>query len=244
MSDNLWTVATNIAVTLTAVLSTTILLHRSDTHGALVLHPVVDWLFRCALWLTTGIYRPNWIALHRKHHKFTDMELDPHSPLVKGLGHIQWGNLYYYIKGTQESGLVEKYAPKLRHDAWDKWLFNNGFLGLGLGIFFLIMFLGLWRGLLVSVVHAFLYVVVISGSINGICHVWGYKNFRNVPGTNIRLLSWLTGGESLHNNHHAYPTSPKFSFRRSEFDPSWIVIWVLTHLGLATRSQTIKEQMA
>ena len=40
-------------------------------------------------------------------------------------------------------------------------------------------------------------------------------------------------GESLHNNHHAYPSSPKFSMGRFEFDPSWVVIRVLMLLRLA-----------
>ena len=53
-------------------------------------------------------------------------------------------------------------------------------------------------------------------------------------GTNIRLLAWLTGGESLHNNHHAYPSSPKFSMGRFEFDPSWVVIKLLLALRLVS----------
>ena len=51
--------------------------------------------------------------------------------------------------------------------------------------------------------------------------------------TNLRVLAWLTGGESLHNNHHAHPSSRKFSMGGFEFDPSWVVIRALVHLRLA-----------
>ena len=59
------------------------------------------------------------------------------------------------------------------------------------------------------------------------------RNFGNNSATNLRVLAWLTGGESLHNNYHAYPSSPKFSMGRFEFDPSWVVLQALVHLRLA-----------
>ena len=59
--------------------------------------------------------------------------------------------------------------------------------------------------------------------------------------TNIRLLALLTGGEGLHNNHHGYPRSPKFSFTLSEFDPAWPLIWLLTKVGLARPYKTIPQ---
>ena len=67
--------------------------------------------------------------------------------------------------------------------------------------------------------------------INGLGHWRGAQNFENTA-YNSRLLAWVTGGESLHNNHHAHPRSPKFSMRRSEFDPSWPIIRSLAALRL------------
>src|SRR5213594_4302751 len=49
---------------------------------------------------------------------------------------------------------------------------------------------------------------------------------------NSRVLAWLTGGESLHNNHHAHARSPKFGLRRSELDPSWLAIRLLAAVRL------------
>jgi len=100
-----------------------------------------------------------------------------------------------------------------------------------LGITLLCLVLGLWPGLIAALAHAILYVFVIAPAINGIGHWWGAQNFQNTA-YNSSALAWLTGGESLHNNHHAHPRAPKFSVRRSEFDPSWLVVRVLAAIRL------------
>jgi fatty-acid desaturase len=87
-------------------------------------------------------------------------------------------------------------------------------------------------GLTAGLVHAVLYVFVPAPLINGLGHWRGAQNFGNTA-YNSRLLAWVTGGESLHNNHHAHPRAPKFSMRRFEFDPSWAVIRCLAAGGLA-----------
>src|SRR5437899_12141826 len=89
-------------------------------------------------------------------------------------------------------------------------------------------------GIFVVAVHLVLYVFVLAPSINGLGHWWGRRHFMNNSGTNIRLLAWLTGGESLHNNHHAYPSCPQFGVRPSGFDPSWVVDKLLSMVRQAT----------
>src|SRR2546426_8145316 len=76
-----------VAITLTqiAVVATSVYLHRTLAHRALAVHPVADLVFRIVLWLTTGQRRQEWVAVHRKHHAFTDREGDPHSPRLLGL---------------------------------------------------------------------------------------------------------------------------------------------------------------
>src|SRR3989344_7293296 len=234
MFDNLlWTLVWALVADQAAVLATSIKLYRGETHQSLVLHPIIDWLFRCVLWITTGIYRRNWVAVHRKHHTFTETEKDPHSPRQKGFWNIQIGNIYYYVKATKEQDLLTKYAPNIKDDVWDRWFFNHGLLGLAIGITSLCVLLGWRRGLLAARIHAFLYVFVISSSINGLCHWFGYKNFDNTAG-NIPILAWLTGGEAWHNNHHNRQRCPQFSYRHDEFDPSWsLVIRPLEFICLA-----------
>jgi stearoyl-CoA desaturase (delta-9 desaturase) len=235
--------AASAIVTQIAVFTTTIYLHRSATHRSITLHPVVSWLCRFMLWTTTGIIPREWVAVHRKHHAFADQEGDPHSPHLEGFWRVQFGNVFYYAKEARQPAIVEKYAKDLRPDLWDRVLFDHGLIGLGLGIIFLCAVLGIWWGLLASVLHAVTYVFVLSPSINGLCHYFGYKNFDNTA-TNLRVVALLTGGEGLHNNHHGFPRSPKFSFGRRELDPAWPVIWLLTRLRLAKPYKTIEQHLA
>jgi stearoyl-CoA desaturase (delta-9 desaturase) len=74
--------------------------------------------------------------------------------------------------------------------------------------------------------------VFLNAVINGANHAVGYQNFDNTA-TNLRFVALLTAGEGLHNNHHAYPTSARFSIRRNEFDPSWLVLRLLAWMRLA-----------
>jgi stearoyl-CoA desaturase (delta-9 desaturase) len=231
------------AVTQVAVLSTTIYLHRSATHKALELNPVVVFAFKLMLWLTTGLSTKEWVAVHRKHHAFTDQDGDPHSPKLEGFWNVQLGNVYYYIREAKKSDVVERYARDIDEGWWDRHVFCYGWLGLTLGTLLLVAVLGIPWGLLAAGLHAVMYVFVLSSSINGLCHHAGYRNFDNTA-TNIRFIALLTGGEGLHNNHHGYPRSPKFSWRRSEFDPAWPFIRLLTAVGLARTYKTIDEAAA
>ena len=232
MSAHIW-IALLVAVALTqiAVIATSVYLHRALAHRALVVHPVVDVLFRTVLWLTTGQLRQEWVAVHRKHHAFTDREGDPHSPRLLGFWRVQLLNVYYYLREARNPGTIKKFAPDLPEDRLDRAVFSWGWIGLGLGVALLCLVLGVWAGLIAALAHGVLYVFVLAPLINGLGHWRGAQNFENTA-YNSRLLAWVTGGESLHNNHHEHPRAPKFSVRRFEFDPSWPVIRALAALRL------------
>jgi stearoyl-CoA desaturase (Delta-9 desaturase) len=236
----------SLFVTQVAVFSTTIYLHRTATHKALELHPALAFMFKFALWLTTGLHTKEWVAVHRKHHAFTDQEGDPHSPLLEGFWSVQLGNVFHYIRTAHAPEVIDRYARDIEDGWWDRHVFRYGWLGLTIGTALLCSVLGLWWGLLAAGVHAVMYVFVLSSSINGLCHYLGYRNFDNTA-TNVRLVALLTGGEGLHNNHHGHPRSPKFSWResgRSEIDPAWPVIKLLIALKLAKPYKTIEEVAA
>lgn len=220
-----------IALTQTAVVATSVYLHRTLAHRALAVHPVADVLFRTVLWLTTGLHRQEWVAVHRKHHAFTDQEGDPHSPRLLGLWRVQLLNAYYYQREARNPDTIQKFAPDLPEDRLDRALFSRGLVGPGLGTALLCLLLGVWPGLIAALAHAVLYVGVVSPLINGVGHWRGAQNFTNTA-YNSAVLAWVTGGESLHNNHHAHPRAPKFSVRRVEFDPSWLVIRALAAVRL------------
>jgi stearoyl-CoA desaturase (delta-9 desaturase) len=226
-----------------AVFGTTIYLHRSATHRALVLHPAVAWVFRFSLWITTGLSTKEWVAVHRKHHAFTDEEGDPHSPLLMGFWSVQLGNVFHYVKEAKNKDVVERYARDIKEDWWERTLFNRGLVGPVLGTVALCAVMGTGWALLAASIHAVTYVFVLSSSINGLCHSVGYRNFDNTA-TNLRVLALLTGGEGLHNNHHGFPRSPKFSFKTSEIDPAWPIIKLLIACRLAKPYKTIEEVAA
>ena len=228
----LYVIAT-LVVTQAAVMATSIYLHRGLAHRALTLHPLADWIFRFVLWFTTGQNRRQWVAVHRKHHAFTGTERDPHSPLVHGFWKIQLWNVYYYVREARNPETVTRWAKDIREDFGDRFLFSKGTVGGVLGVTAAMLALGPAWGLALSAMHLVLYVFVVAPSINGLGHWWGRRDFSGNSATNLRVLAWLTGGESLHNNHHANPSSPKFSIGRLEFDPSWLVIRVLLWLRLA-----------
>ena len=220
-----------IALTQVAVIGTSIYLHRALAHRSLRLHPVADVAFRVALWLTTGQCRQEWVAVHRKHHTFTDREGDPHSPRLLGFWRVQLFNVAYYVREARNAETLERFAPDLPPDRLDRLFFRHGALGVWTGLGLLCALIGLWPGLIAGLLHGALYVFVIAPLINALGHWRGGRNFENTA-FNSRLLAWITGGESLHNNHHAHPRSAKFSVRRSEFDPSWAVIRVLAATGM------------
>jgi stearoyl-CoA desaturase (delta-9 desaturase) len=220
-----------IALTQIAVIATSIYLHRALAHRSLRLHPLVDVALRTTLWLTTGQSRQEWVAVHRKHHTFTDRDGDPHSPRLLGFWRVQLFNVAYYMREARNAATLETFAPDLRPDRLDRILFSHGFVGLGLGVSALCGLIGLWPGLIAGALHAGLYVFVMAPLINALGHWRGTKNFEN-SAYNCRILAWVTGGESLHNNHHAHPRSAKFSIRRWEIDPSWTIIRSLSAAGL------------
>jgi stearoyl-CoA desaturase (Delta-9 desaturase) len=224
-------VAVAVAVTQIAAVSTSIYLHRALAHRALHVHPALEAVFRTILWLTTGQSRQEWVAVHRKHHAFTDRPGDPHSPRLLGFWRVQLLNVYYYVIACRDRAMVEKYAPDLCPDRLDRALFSRGALGLGIGIAGLCLVLGPVAGLLAGLAHAILYTLVIAPLINALGHS-GRVRSDGTAARNSPVLALVTAGESLHENHHANPRSPRFSVRPREFDPSWPIIRALAALSL------------
>ncbi len=210
--------------------ATSIYLHRCLTHRALCFHPVVAFPMRLQLSLAAGTVPKEWVAVHRKHHRFADVEGDPRSPVLKGLWRILLGNACYYAREARNPETLAHYAPDVGNDWLDRHVFRYGLLGLGLGLLVFTFLLGtLWPGLAFAT-QAVVYIF-FNAVINGAGHAVGYRSFENTA-TNMRLVALVTAGEGLHNNH-AYPTSARFSLRRWEVNPSWPLIRLLSWVRLA-----------
>jgi stearoyl-CoA desaturase (Delta-9 desaturase) len=128
------------------------------------------------------------------------------------------------------------YARDVSTDRFDRLAFDYSLVGLGIGITILVLVMwalgfGLLTGFVAAGMHAVLYVM-LAGAINAVGHRYGEQPYDN-SATNLGPLALVTGGEGLHNNHHAAPTSARFSLHRGEIDPGWWVVRALVALRLA-----------
>ncbi|MEZ5256004.1 MAG: fatty acid desaturase [Ilumatobacteraceae bacterium] len=220
------------AVTTLANVATTVFLHRALAHKALTMKPPIRFVFRVIVWMSTGIRPRQWAAVHRKHHAFTDVEGDPHSPVLLGWKTVQMKNVALYRAEAANARTLERYAKDIPQDAWDRALFDRALVGLGLGVVLLCVSFGWKVGLVASFAHVNMYLAG-SAAVNAIGHHFGKRPYDDCTATNLQWLAFLTAGEGLHNNHHAAPTSARLSHRRGELDPGWWVISALKSLGLA-----------
>jgi stearoyl-CoA desaturase (delta-9 desaturase) len=218
----------------------TIYLHRCQAHRALDLHPAVSHFFRFWLWMTTGMITKEWAAIHRKHHAKCETEDDPHSPRIHGINKILFTGVAMYVKESYNGETMKRYG----HGTPDDWLERNVYTPMNkYGIVVMaaidIALFGFLPGMIVYGIQMAWIPFWAAGVINGIGHYWGYRNFQTEDdSTNIVPWAAWIGGEELHNNHHAYPTSAKFSLRWYEFDLGWAYITGLSTLGLAKVRKT------
>jgi stearoyl-CoA desaturase (Delta-9 desaturase) len=219
------------AISVVANVCTTVYLHRALAHRALTLNPAVDQVFRFLVWITTGIRPRQWVAVHRKHHAFTDVEGDPHSPVLNGWVKVQLQNVAMYRREANNPETVARYAKDLPPTAADRMFYDHALAGLGIGVGILVLTFGWQVGLLAAFVHVNIYLGG-SAAVNAIGHHFGRKPYDNTAG-NLQWLALITAGEGLHNNHHAAPTSAKLSHRWFEIDYGWWVIKALTWCHLA-----------
>jgi len=216
------------------IASVTLYLHRHQAHRALELHPLVSHFFRFWLWLTTGMVTKEWAAIHRKHHAKVEDPEDPHSPQQYGIRKVFWEGAELYRHEAKNRETMEHYG----HGTPDDWIEKNLYTrhsGKGIVLMLaidLLLFGAL--GLTIWAVQMAWIPIFAAGIINGVGHYWGYRNYEvNDASTNIVPWGILIGGEELHNNHHTYGSSAKFSSKWWEFDLGWMYINILQAFGLA-----------
>jgi len=230
----------------------TVGLHRLLTHRSFRARRPVKITF--AILASMAIEGPiiEWVANHRQHHAFSDIEGDPHSPHEHGGGfrgalaglwhaHIGW------VFSLGEVANEERYAPDLLRDRDIKFISDTfvvwALLSVGLPAAAGWLVAGtegaldglIWGGLIrIFLVHH------ITFSINSLCHFFGRRDYET--GDESRNLAWLaplTFGESWHNSHHAFPTSARHGLGRRQLDPSARLIALLQKLGLASEVVTV-----
>ena len=224
-----------LLVTHITIACVTLYLHRSQAHRGVIFHPAVAHFMRAWLWLTTGMVTRQWVAVHRKHHRFCEQVEDPHSPVHYGIGRVLFQGAWLYHAASKDKAMVDSYGAGTPDD----WIERNVYtphsrLGIGILLVLNLVCFG-WMGAIVWLVQMLWIPIWAAGVINGIGHWWGYRNGdTRDQSRNIVPIGILIGGEELHSNHHLDPASPKLSLRWFEFDIGWMYIRLLQSLKLAT----------
>ena len=223
-----------LIMTQLTIFTVTLYLHRSQTHRGVDFHPVLAHFFRFWGWLTTGMVTREWVAVHRKHHAKVETEEDPHSPMIYGIKKVFWDGVSLYRDACESKADMTQYG----RGTPDDWVEHNVY---GAHPYWGPTLMLLISIALFGVIGAALWAVQMvwipfwaAGFVNGVGHWAGYRNFESAD-TSRNLIPWgfWIGGEELHNNHHAYPSSAKFALRKWEFDIGWAAICGLRAIGLA-----------
>lgn len=229
-----------LVVTHITIVSVTIYLHRCQAHRALDCHFILSHFFRLWLWLTTGMLTKQWAAVHRKHHAKCETEDDPHSPQTRGIKKVLFEGVELYKIEASNSDTLKRYGYGTPDDWIEKNLYSRyTILGVSLMLVIDILLFGV-LGVTVWSVQMSWIPFWAAGVVNGLGHFWGYRNY-DCPdaSTNLSPIGILIGGEEMHNNHHTFPTSAKFSTQWFEFDIGWFYIRCLSILRLVHIKRTV-----
>jgi len=216
------------------IICVTLYLHRAQAHRALDFHPVLSHFMRFWLWLTTGMVTKQWVAVHRKHHRYSDRYQDPHSPHVDGIWRVLFGGVMLYSKAARDRDMVEFYGRGTPNDAIEQLYTARPFTGIMLMLIIDVAVFGVW-GFVIWGIQMIWIPFWAAGVINGLAHWIGYRNAKTHDHSH-NLVPWgiLVGGEELHNNHHTAPGNPRLSRKWWEIDIGWVYLKIFESLKLVT----------
>jgi stearoyl-CoA desaturase (delta-9 desaturase) len=223
-----------LVMTHITIVCVTLFLHRGQAHRGIEFHPILGHFMRFWLWMTTGQITKQWVAIHRKHHRSTDVEGDPHSPHVFGIWNVLFKGAFLYHQASKDSAMVAQYGVGTPDDWIERKLYTpHSRLGIALMLVIDLVLFGPW-GLLVWGVQMIWIPFWAAGVVNGVGHWLGYRNGETKDrSTNFSPWGIVIGGEELHNNHHLDPASPKMSRRWFEFDLGWMWFKIFELVRLA-----------
>src|SRR5262245_55980289 len=207
-----------LGLTHITIAAVTIYLHRCQAHRALDLHPIVSHFFRLWLWMTTGMVTKEWASIHRKHHAKVETADDPHSPQVEGLWRILFRGTEYYKKESRDPETLERYGQGTPDDWMERHVYSHSKVGIAIMLVLDVLLFGP-IGITIWAIQMAWIPFFAAGVVNGVAHYVGYRNFECQDASrNILPIGFFIGGEELHNNHHTFGTSAKFSVKWWEFD--------------------------
>ena len=220
--------------------------HRHFTHGAFKAKQPLRVVMAIAGSLAIEGPVIRWVADHRKHHKFSDREGDPHSPwrygetipaLIKGLFYAHMGWMFDVEQTSQQ-----QYAPDLLKDKAIVRVSRMFLFWVAISLLLPPLIGGLWSMSWAAALSAFFWGSLVrvgllhhvTWSISSICHAVGERPFKSRDKSgNVWWLAVLSGGESWHNLHHADPTCARHGVLRGQVDTSARVIQFCERMGWA-----------
>ena len=223
-----------LVMTHITIICVTLYLHRGQAHRGIEFHPVLEHFMRAWLWLTTGMVTRQWVAIHRKHHRFSDQEGDPHTPHVYGIWQVLFKGAVLYHEASKDKVMVDAYGVGTPADWMELYVYQPySRFGICLLLVLNTLVFG-WWGVLIWAIQMLWIPFWAAGVINGVGHWIGYRNGETKDHSrNISPWGIVIGGEELHNNHHLDPASPRLSKNWFEFDIGWMWLSLFRILGLA-----------
>lgn len=223
-----------LVMTHITIICVTLYLHRGQAHRGIEFNPILEHFMRFWLWLTTGMVTKQWVAIHRKHHRYSDAEGDPHTPHVYGIWQVLFKGAVLYHAASKDKTMVDAYGVGTPAD-WMELHVYQPYSRLGIGILFVldVLMFG-WWGPVIWGIQMIWIPFWAAGVINGVGHWIGYRNGKTKDHSR-NIVPWgiVIGGEELHNNHHLDPASARLSKNWYEFDIGWMWLSLFRTLGLA-----------
>jgi stearoyl-CoA desaturase (delta-9 desaturase) len=231
-------VACLVLIWATASLGISLSYHRMLSHKSWRAKPWLRNFLTFLACLTLEMGPISWSATHRLHHRESDHEDDPHSPLVSFFwAHMGWLFVTHPIIDDEER--KKALAPDLYRDATLRF-FERNYVWLWVGVSLLLFagglaFGGLQLGLSLLIWGGFLRTVLVwhaTWFVNSVTHLWGYRNYQTTDDSrNLWWVAVVTFGEGWHNNHHARAGTANFGHKWWEFDPTFWALALLNKLG-------------
>jgi fatty-acid desaturase len=210
--------------------------HRLLTHRGYKTPKWVEYFLTVCATLTLEGGPIFWVATHRIHHRFSDHEGDPHSPLDGKW----WSHMGWILMGRSlhhDTTIQSHYVPDLTKDRFHVWITKYNYVPL-IALAIMVFAAGGLPFLLWGIFLRTVFGLHATWLVNSATHSWGSRRFATHDhSTNSWWVALLTWGEGWHNNHHAHPVSARHGLRWYEVDFNWYGIWALKQLGLAHQIQ-------
>jgi stearoyl-CoA desaturase (delta-9 desaturase) len=236
-------------------------LHRLFSHQAFEAGSLVRYTL--AFLGTMAWQRPlfAWVVRHRLHHKMSDEEGDYHSPLVlfdgtpikSRLAQFIHSHYYWLHVADPNPTTIKSGASDLSQDTGLVWIDKNYDLicvislalpGLVAGLYYQ-TWMGILSGIMWGGLARIALLLHLTWIVNSACHMVGKATYKaNGDSRNIAVLGWLVFGEGYHNNHHAFPYSPRMGFDPWQVDIGWSVIALLKRAGFVSGLKPIPDEKA